>query len=65
MAIGEYVSVSEAAEFFGVTPQRMHQLIKSYEVPVEKQNPRFSVIRKTDLKRIPKRRPAGVHRKKT
>lgn len=57
--IENHVTVSEAAEIFGVSRQRMHVLLRDYEVPVVPLSARMSMIKKQDLKRIPKDRPNG------
>lgn len=60
MPIANYYTVSEAAELFGVTRQRMHSLIKTYNVHVDKVSARLCVIPKSEIKKIPKDRPNGV-----
>jgi len=56
----EYLSVTEAAEMFGVTRQRMHALIKTYQIKSEKVGKQIVLSRK-NLSKIPSDRPNGVH----
>lgn len=61
--IENHLTVSEAAEYFGVSRQRMHQLIHSYDVPVVDVSPKLKMIRRSHLKMIPKDRPPGPRKK--
>lgn len=60
MAIDQFLSIAQAAENFGVSRQRMHQLIETYGVEVETLTSRMKLVNKQELQRIPANRPSGV-----
>jgi hypothetical protein len=58
--ITEFLSVSSAAGEYGVSVQRMHQLIHQYDVQVEHlAGGRFFLISRHELEKIPKNRRLG------
>lgn len=59
-----FVTIAEAARLFGVTLQRMHQLISDYDVKKEKIHARLYLVAKSELAKIPEDRPTGIHRDK-
>ena len=59
--LDDFLTVPEAAAEFGVTRQRMHQLIDYYKLEALYINARLRLIRKSELKKIPEIRPTGVH----
>lgn len=59
MPVTNMLTVSEAAEKFGVSRQRMHVLIRNYKIKVEKVGP-IQLIEQKDLLKIPSHRPTGV-----
>ena len=61
MRMQDYITVSEAATLFGVTTQGMHGIIKKYDVEVYEINPNMFLVPKSELRKIPKERPTGVH----
>lgn len=56
MIQGEYYTFAEAAKLLGVTVARAHVLAKTYGLSVEQANPRFKLIPKTELEKIPSKR---------
>ena len=54
------ITISQAAEQFGVSPQRMHQLIAAYEVETICVNPRLKLVEQKELRKIPEHRPTGI-----
>ncbi len=62
MPINNMLTVSEAAKTFGVTRQRMHMLIREYSLQTTQLHPRCTLVCKTELKKIPKERPVGIHK---
>lgn len=58
-----HVTVSEAAQSFGVSRQRMHVLLRDYDIELNFLNPRMALIKKKDLQKIPKTREPGRHKK--
>jgi len=59
--LNDYLTVPEAAKRYGVTRQRMHQLIEYYEAETIYLHRRMRLIHKTELKKIPTKRPNGRH----
>ena len=57
-------TISQAAELFGVTRQRMHQLILAYNVETVVINDRCKLVDVMELAKIPTVRPWGVRKKK-
>lgn len=53
------LTIPQAAEEFGVTNQRMHQLIKTYSVSTISLHPRMMLVTRKELKKIPVERPPG------
>lgn len=54
------MTIAQAAEQFGVTPQRMHQLIHYYGVQTIVVNARMKLVEQKELRKIPEYRPIGV-----
>ena len=54
-----YLTVSQAADDFGVSRQRMHVLLRTYDVPFETLPNGMKVMKRAALKRIPRDRPSG------
>jgi len=52
------LTMSEAAAKIGVTRQRMHVIIDTYELSFRWVGP-LKIISETELKRLPKLRPGG------
>ena len=65
MSTPSHCTVAEAAKDLGVSVQRMHQLIRYYGVVVNRLTPRFTLIPRKELRKIPKERPSGRRRNKT
>lgn len=64
MAIGnQYLSVTEAAETFCVSRQRMHVLLRTYNVETETIGNQ-KLVAKKELAKIPKNRPLGRQKTK-
>ena len=60
-----WVTMREGADIVGVSVQRMHQLIDTYQLQTEYLNPRLKTMKRSDAERLAgMERPAGVHRKK-
>jgi len=60
--IGEFLTVAELAESLGVTPQRCHAILRTYEVPVIKPHARLTLVPKTEARKLLRRdRPTGRH----
>lgn len=58
-----WMPIRDAAEFLGVSVQRMHQLIEAYELATDSINPRFKVVKRADVERLAgSDRPSGVRR---
>lgn len=59
----DWITVSEAAtEVLGVTPQRVHQLIKAYELRVKRLGGHMLLVWRDDVQSLAqKTRPSGVH----
>lgn len=56
------VTIREGADIVGVSVQRMHQLIETYELETEYLNPRMKTMKRCDANRLAEmERPAGVH----
>lgn len=56
-----WVTIREGADMVGVSVQRMHQLIETYELPTDAINPRLKVMRRADAERLKNmERPNGV-----
>ena len=60
MPVANFLTMSEAADELNVTRQRLHQLVKAYGLTVEKVHVRLTMIKRSELKKIPKNRPNGV-----
>jgi predicted transcriptional regulator of viral defense system len=58
-SIENYITIREAAEIIGVTPQRFHKLISTYGLSVQKLTPRMTLVAKREIKKIPTNRPSG------
>lgn len=56
MIEGEYFTFAEAAKILGVSVSRTHALVKTYNVQPHEVNPRFKLIPKTELQKIPPKR---------
>ena len=54
----DWLTISEAAASFGVSRQRMHQIVRKYDVPTTQINPRLSVVSKVALAKLEKDRKA-------
>ena len=63
MAIGNLLTMTEAAKQIGVSRQRMHELVAIYQLKIEEVNVGNirKMIDKKELKKLPKNRPSGVH----
>jgi predicted DNA-binding protein YlxM (UPF0122 family) len=60
--IGDYFTVSELAAELGVTRQRVHGLLHTYNIPIMKPHPRLTLIPKKEARRLLKLdRPTGRH----
>ena len=59
----DWLTVREAAEeILGVTPQRVHQLVKTYAIRTKKPSPRLVLLAKADVVRVARtERPSGLH----
>lgn len=59
----DWLTVREAAEeILGVTPQRVHQLIRTYGIETRQPSPRLMLVKRTDIERVAEQeRPTGVH----
>ena len=56
-----WITVKDASEMVGVTVQRMHQLIKTYELETDEINPRLKTVREKDVTKLKEmERPDGV-----
>lgn len=55
-----YFTISQVAERLGVTHQRVHQLIRTYNVSCEKLGA-IKIISKAEMAKIPRKRPNGVN----
>ncbi len=56
-----YDTVAVAAKFYGVTRQQMHNLLRIHGVEVTRNGQGFLILRKELRKKIPRKRPVGVH----
>jgi len=54
-----YVTVRQAAQLVGVSRQRIHVIIKTYNVQSERVDGGPLMIPRPELKKIPKKRPTG------
>ena len=65
MISGKFVTISEFAGRLGVSVQRAHQLIDSYQIPTVPVNARLKLLRETDAKAFErsKRKTAGRPKK--
>lgn len=63
MAIGNLLTMTEAAKQIGVSRQRMHELVIAYGLKVTEVNVGNirKMIDKQELKKLPKNRPSGIH----
>lgn len=53
-------TISEAAELFKVSRQRMYQLFEMHGVKITKVNSRLNLVESEELKKIPRKRPTGI-----
>ena len=56
-----YMTVQQAADKIGVSSSRMHVLIKTYDLETETFFGTKKFLLKSELKKVPKKRPTGVH----
>ena len=56
-----FYTIPNAATKLGVTRQRMHELIKTYEIKTVKIHNRARIVSEHELNAIPDSRPDGVH----
>ena len=56
-----YDTVAESAKFYHVTKTRMHKLLRIYGVGHVSNGHGWLVLRKELRKKIPRKRPVGVH----
>lgn len=57
-----WITARDAADVLGVTIQRVHQLVASYGIESMEVNPRFKLLKESDVHKIAsKERPNGVH----
>jgi hypothetical protein len=54
-----WLTIPQAAKEFGVTNQRMHQLLKTYSVKTICLASRVKLVTRRELKKIPAHRPPG------
>ena len=61
--LDDWLTVREAAdEILGVTPQRVHQLIHTYEMETQQLGGHLLLVKRSDVEEVAKReRPSGVH----
>lgn len=58
-----WMPIREAADLLGVSVQRMHQLIDSYKLSTDSINPRFKVVKRSEVEKLAEsERPNGVRR---
>ena len=58
-----WMPVRDAADLLGVSIQRMHQLIDSYELSTDAINPRFKVVKRIEVEKLAEsQRPNGVRK---
>lgn len=58
-----WIPISEAAKIIGVSRQRVHQLIKEYDLETDPINARFKSMRRADAERLRDMdRPNGTRR---
>lgn len=55
----EFLSIAEAAEYFGVTTRTIHRYIKDGRLPASRLGPRFIRIKVADLDALLSPIPAG------
>ena len=62
----DWLTVREAAdEVLGVTPQRVHQLIRAYGIETRRPSPRLMLLKRIDVERVAdSERPTGIHLEK-
>ncbi len=65
MPVKNLLTISEAAEAFHVSRQRMHALIKTYAVATVEPSPKLFLVSKEELKKIPEKRLPGPRSKKS
>lgn len=63
MPLTDWITVRDAAEqILGVTPQRVHQLIATYGVEIDRKSPRLTLVKRKDIERVAEmERPSGLH----
>jgi hypothetical protein len=60
--IGDYLTVSELADQMGLTPQRVHVILRTYDVPTIRPHKRLTLVPKAEAKKLLKlERPNGKH----
>lgn len=62
ISLDRMITIPQAAERFGVTRQRMHQLIGTYGVATVFVSPKLKMVDVKELAKIPAKRPPGPRR---
>ncbi len=61
-AIDDFVTVQEAAEIMGLSRQRIHQLIPTYDLEYRQIGEFLLILRRKDIERLSRiERPSGIH----
>lgn len=58
MSLKNMMTLTEAAKKIGVSRQRMHVLVRTYDLTTEKAGP-IRMLDAAELRKIPKNRPTG------
>ncbi len=56
-----YDTVADAAKHYHVSRQQMHRLLRIYGVEVTRNGHGFLILRTELRKKVPRKRPVGVH----
>lgn len=58
----KWLTIAEASEILGVSTARVHQLLKSYDIPCKMLNPRLKLVQERHIKELKNtQRPTGVN----